>query len=67
MTNNFEGTFAFETWHNGGLQMSAFYEGIHAINFIYMHEQSRTFADLHVYHNKIEALTAYEQLQSEVN
>jgi hypothetical protein len=59
--------FAFETWSNGGIQTSAFYEGDEAMNFIARHEQSGTFATLHVFKNEKEALQAYEDFRSEGN
>jgi hypothetical protein len=55
--------YAFESWDNGGIQVSGFYEGWEAERFIESHESSGTYAYLHVYNNKEEAEMTYLELR----
>lgn len=51
--------FAFESWQNGNkYQTSALYVGVEALSFIESHNQSNTFASLHVYESEQEAIEA---------
>ena len=59
-----QGLYAFESWMNGSeVQTSGFYRGVEAMEFIDIHEESSTFAELHVYQFEEEALAHYESLQ----
>lgn len=60
MKNTTTGTIStFETWMNGGLQMSAFHTGDDAQGFIYSHYASKSFATLHIFDSIEEGQKAY--------
>ena len=52
---------AFETWHNG-TSCSGLYIGEDAQKFVLDHEASGTFAQIHIFYDLVEGITAYEQL-----
>lgn len=54
--------YAFQSWENGGTQLSALYEGDEASEFINNHGLSNTFAKLHVFQDKLQAQLIYNQL-----
>jgi hypothetical protein len=50
---------AFESWINGNIQLSSFYTGEEAIEFIAKHEESNTFANLHIFSSIEEGKKVY--------
>lgn len=56
--------YAFQTWRNGGTQVSALYEGDEARQFVDSHYESATFAHLHVGGDNIKSL--YEKYKAEM-
>lgn len=52
----------FESWINGGIQLSSIYCGQGADDFIEAHYASGTFAELHEFENEDEAFIAYNYL-----
>ena len=57
---------AFQTWQNGGLQMSGLYLNQDAIDFVESHYNSNTFATLHTFDSIEEAKKVYNRLQEKV-
>jgi hypothetical protein len=58
---------SFESWSNGGLQMSGFHCGTDAADFEQRHYESNTFATLHTFDSVEEGRAAFERLQEECN
>lgn len=60
--NNHPSIYAFESWSNGNeFQTSALYEGQEALDFITRHEESGTFATLHTFNDKDDAIAEYKK------
>ena len=62
MKNSIKTVAVFESWINGGIQLSSIYYNQEATDFIEAHYNSGTFAELHEFESKSESIIAYNYL-----
>jgi hypothetical protein len=67
MTNKTSNFSAFESWNNGGTQISGFHTGQDAVDFADNHDNSGSFAKIHFFDSIEEGEKSFRNFCDKIN